>query len=94
METDVSERSLSEHRLGKPVKAGDVTIIPVNAIYFSADDVGGGYLVNGTIEPLAVIIVSPGGAKAVDMDGRELSHQEIVEMAPELGNAFGGIYHD
>ena len=78
------EKSISEFRLGESVTVEGVTIIPIEKVNYSANKAGRSFCMYGVKEPVAVIIASPGGVKAIDVKAREMSSHDIQKMAPDL----------
>ena len=84
MGAKVMEKSISEFRLGKSVTVDGVTIIPIEKVNYSANKAGHSFCLYGAKEPVAVIIASTSGVKAVDIEAREMSSHDIQKMAPGL----------
>ena len=78
------EKLVSEHRLGRQMVIGNMTVIPVEKTLYSARLVGSGLWMAGAMEPVAIIIITSGGVMALDMTAAELSLSDIHQMAPHL----------
>jgi len=75
---------MSEHRLGGSATLGGTTIIPIETVIYSAGEMDGGVWLNGSVEPMALIIIKSGTVKVLDIKLGEISLQDIQEAAPEL----------
>ncbi|MFQ6612152.1 MAG: GerW family sporulation protein [Fidelibacterota bacterium] len=82
--------------VGKPIQAGDYTVIPVSKIVFgfgggggespenhpggSGQGVGGGW----SIEPMAFIVLGKDGAKLMTIGDKENLSTKLMDLAPKV----------
>lgn len=75
---------MSELRVGKAAQVGDVMLIPLFRIELTSIQQPDFLWLNGTAEPFAVVIIEPGGTRAVGVDEGELDVERLVQQMPEL----------
>lgn len=75
---------MNELRVGTAAQVGDVTLIPLFRIELSRIQQADFLWLNGTAEPFAVVIIEPGGTRAVAVDEGELDVERLVQQMPEL----------
>jgi hypothetical protein len=75
---------MDELRAGKPMIAGEVTIIPIERCYIQSvpGDMGG--LLYGLKEPFAIIIFDAIGIRAYDTSTKEISVASLIQKIPNL----------
>lgn len=69
---------------GKPIVLGHCTLLIINRLTIDADSAGAGYWLQGSKEPYALMIREEQGLRAVDMAGREIAIEKLIETIPEL----------
>jgi len=72
-------------RLGRPVTVAAVTLWPVERVRLQ--DAGLPAAGLGVLEPVAVVVRSPVGTAAFDLQGRSLPLQSLLQKLPELAAA-------
>ena len=75
---------MSELRAGTPVAVAGVTLIPIERVGAAVEMRGRGLWFTGVKEPIAVVILRPGSACAVAVDGEARSISELVVDVPGL----------
>lgn len=48
------------------------------------DKTGGYFQFRGTLDPIAVVVRSPGGVYALDMESKHVSFDQLTQAVPEL----------
>lgn len=96
----IKETVRSETVVGAPVQAADSVIVPVSRVAFGFG-AGGGESGEGAkqsgmgtgcgvaIEPVAFVVVSQGKAQLLPLKGREATLSRILDLVPEVLEAFG-----
>lgn len=72
---------------GASIDVQGLRVIPVERTRTSADRIMGFLTAAGAKEPVAVVFLSPGGARAVDLDGREISLTALLRDVEGLRDA-------
>ena len=96
----IKETVRSETVVGAPVAAGDSVIVPVSRVSFgfgagggekgdAAKQSGMGTGCGVSIEPVAFVVVSHGKAQLLPLRGREATLTRIIDLIPEVLEAFG-----
>jgi hypothetical protein len=80
----VGQQTLTELRAGTPLRAGGVTIVPLERWHVTVGSRGRRVYVNGGKRPTAIVIVDPHGVRAVDDAGIPLELDDLRERAAGL----------
>ncbi len=85
------ERSRTESlRAGRPVRVGAVVMVAIERVVVRADRAGLGIWVTAAVEPHAIVVRDPDGARAVEVDGAALSVDALRESVPGLDGLLSG----
>lgn len=71
-------------RLGRPIRVGEIEVIPIERMHGTVDTIGGGILAIARKEPAALVIRTPDGDRAADLDGAEVALDELLRDVPGL----------
>lgn len=82
---------MGELRIGNPVVAGGVTLVPVerSSVQFEKGDRG--YWLSGLKEPVAIVVCDADGGRAFDAVAEEVSVESLVRQIPDLGRILKGL---
>jgi uncharacterized spore protein YtfJ len=75
---------MNQLRPGTPIMISDIAVIPVEKVSLESHETKTGFWFLASKEPVALVIRYPYGTKAVDIDGRELKLNELVDTVPDL----------
>ena len=75
---------MNKLRLGKPRNIAEVMIIPVERIHISAHRMKRGVCLYGSKEVAALVIRTSCGLCAFDMNGHEMSVENLMDDMPDL----------
>jgi len=68
---------MKELRAGCPTTVGDLKIVPIEAVGCDRYPVKRGFWVSAFKVPVYVVIVTPTGTKAFDLDGAEVDPNDL-----------------
>jgi hypothetical protein len=68
----------------KPLVVGDATLIIIARLSIDADSSGHACWLQASKEPYALVIRDGRGLRALDMTGRRLAIEELIEDVPAL----------
>ena len=74
-------------RAGTPVKVHDLELIPIEMTYLDSHQIADGVFACAAKEPAAVVIRSRTGDRAIDLDGRDVSLEELLRVVSGLSDA-------
>lgn len=80
----MGSRTLTELRAGAPLRAGGVTIVPLEAWRVTVGCHDGRIYADGAKRAAGVVIVDAGGTQAFDASGDPLDLEELRERAVGL----------
>lgn len=93
----IREMTECETVIGKPIVAGDTTIIPVSKVSFgfasggsdlptksTKDQFGGGSGAGVTIQPMAFIVIHNGETKLLQMTTNTAYENAVVNLVPDV----------
>ena len=75
---------MDELYAGKPMVAGEVTIVPIERCYVHAVPGNIGCWFNGLKEPFAIIVCDAIGIRAYDTAAIEISVASLIQKIPDL----------
>ena len=78
---------MNELRVGQPRVMGGITLIPLLLAQLTHLRDPDFLLLNGTLDPFAVVIVEPSGVHAIGVDADALSIEMLLESIPDLDAA-------
>lgn len=81
---------IDELRAGAPVTINNITVTPIEKVHHYDTETRQGIWVYHTREPVAVVVSASHGVEAFDMEGREMSLPQILQMAPSLADSLEG----
>lgn len=76
---------MDELRAGKPVVAGDVTLVPIERCLVQSDTGDMGCWLSGLKEPIAIIVCDASGIRAYDATGTDIPVAPLVQKISGLG---------
>jgi hypothetical protein len=81
---------MKQMQAGNPITVGDVKLIPLERIFTYRDNSKKGFFIYVTKEPIGVVIISPQGRSATDINGKwvplETYLQQINGLREILSN--------
>jgi uncharacterized spore protein YtfJ len=82
---------MGELRIGSPVAAGGVTLVPIerSSVQFEKGDRG--CWLSGLIEPVAIIVCDAAGIRAYNTTGTDIPYASLLRKIPNLGAFIEGI---
>ena len=66
------------------VTIGEVTLLPIVRTWVGVRHAGSGIVCSASKRPLAVVIVSPDGLRALNVEGEEIAIEDCLELVPAL----------
>ena len=75
---------MDELRAGKPIVAGEVTIVPIERCYIQSVPGDMGCWLYGLKEPFAIITFDATGIRAYDTAAIEISVASLIQKIPDL----------
>ena len=75
---------MDELRAGKPIIAGEATLIPIERCYIQPVPGNIGGFLYGLKEPFAIIIFDATGIRAYDTSTKEISVASLIQKIPDL----------
>ncbi len=82
---------MNELRAGTPVIIGERTIVPIERVTVLSDKVHHCSWFSGLKEPVAIVVIEPGGLRAIDMKACDLSINELARNVPDLDGILEGF---
>jgi uncharacterized spore protein YtfJ len=73
-----------ELRAGAPMNVAGMTLIPIERIRIDSLCSAHGHWIQAIKEPVAVVLCTKRGARAIAVDGREQSLQTLCDRVPRL----------
>ncbi len=82
---------MTENRVGRPLTTGGVTIVPLEKVRLSRSTGRRGGTVYGSVEPVAVVVHTPDGDVALDLQCRRLALTDLVGQFAGLEETLSGL---
>jgi len=76
---------MDELRVGNPMVAGDVTLVPIERCFIQSDTGDMGCWLSGQKEPFAIIVCDATGVRAFNTKATEVSVKALIQKIPDLG---------
>jgi len=70
--------------IGDPVAIAGTTVVPVVKLSFNCQPSCGGIFFSGVKKPVSIVVTSPSTKKAFDINGKEISLDQLIQEAPSL----------
>ena len=70
--------------IGDPVAIAGTTVVPVVKLSFNCQPSCGGIFFSGVKKPVSIVVTSPSTKKAFDVNGKEISLDQLIQEAPDL----------
>lgn len=71
---------MKQMRAGNPITVGDVKLIPLERVFMRGDNSKKGFFIYVTKKPIGVVIVSPHGRSATDINGNSVPLETYVQQ--------------
>ncbi len=75
---------MSELRMGKPIYLNGTNIIPVENVYLRNYALRKGFWLDGSREPVSIVVCDAHGVRALNIQAHELSLTELIRDVPGL----------
>ncbi len=75
---------MKKMQAGNPITVGDVKLIPLERVFVHGDNSKKGLFLYVTKEPIGVVIVSPQGRSATDINGNSVPLETYLQQVSGL----------
>ena len=75
---------IEEVKAGRPIKIGEITLVPIERTFVSCVGMEGGAVVRGSKGIVGILVVSGKNRYAVDLTGEEVPMDRYLKQVPEL----------
>ena len=71
---------MKQMQAGNPITVGDVKLVPLERIFMHHDKSKKGFFIYVTKEPIGVVIISPHGRYATDINGKPVPLETYLQQ--------------
>jgi len=71
---------MKQMQAGNPITVGDVKLVPLERIFMHHDNSKKGFFIYATKEPIGVVIISPHGRYATDINGESVPLETYLQQ--------------
>jgi hypothetical protein len=75
---------MKQMQAGNPITVGDVKLVPLERIFMHHDNSKKGFFIYATKEPIGVVIISPHGRYATDINGESVPLETYLQQITGL----------
>ena len=75
---------MEEVKAGIPIRAGEITLVPIERTFVSCVGMEGGAVVRGSKGLAGIVVVSDKNRYAIDLTGEEVPMDRYLKQVPEL----------
>ena len=69
---------------GQRITVGEITLLPIMRTFLYCRNVDGRIVYSGSKNLIGIVVVSPKGKRAINLDGEEIPVDQYLEQVPEI----------